>query len=68
MEGRKVTDQPRTIAEQLDAAPDGKRFGEVLNNLFSALETAMDKQEAQAQAGPDETPPRCQQCGADFCG
>lgn len=32
----------KTIAEQLDAAPDGEAFGRVVQSLFSALEKAMD--------------------------
>lgn len=44
-----MTNPWRTIVEQLDAAPDGKQFGAALNNLFSALEKARDKQEAAEQ-------------------
>lgn len=34
---------PKTIAEKLDAAQDGQQFGAVLNQLFSALEKAKDE-------------------------
>ena len=36
---------PRTIAEQLDAARDGTEFGAVLGGLFAALEKARDDDE-----------------------
>jgi hypothetical protein len=58
----------RNIVNQLDTAPDGKAFGAALNNLFSALETARDAQEAEAQAEPADTPPRCPRCEADASG
>lgn len=38
---------PRTVAEALDAARDGKEFGAVLGGLFAALETAMEKEKEQ---------------------
>ena len=62
------SDSWRNIVNQLDVAPDGKAFGAALNNLFSALETARNKQEAEAQAEPGDTPPRCPQCGSDSFG
>ena len=34
--------EPKTWAEQLDAAETGEQFGAVLNNLFAALEKAKD--------------------------
>lgn len=63
-----MTDSWRNIVNQLDSAPDGKAFGAALNNLFSALETARGKQEVEGQAEPDDTPPRCPQCGSDASG
>ncbi len=33
---------PKTVAEQLDAAADGQAFANVLNNLFRTLEKAKD--------------------------
>ena len=38
-----MTDKPKTIPEQLDAARDGQEFAQVLNNLFGALERAKDE-------------------------
>lgn len=37
-----MTDR-KTLAEQLDTAPDGAAFGQVIQNLFAALETAKDE-------------------------
>jgi len=39
-----VSDEPKTIAEQLDAAENGQQFGAVLQGLFGALERAMDQE------------------------
>jgi len=36
--------EPKTIPERLDAARDGKEFGDVINGLFTALEKAMDEE------------------------
>ena len=36
-----MTEPKRTLPEALDAARDGKEFGQVLQGLFSALEEAM---------------------------
>jgi hypothetical protein len=33
-----MSDEPKTVAEQLDAAQSGEEFGQVLQNLFKALE------------------------------
>lgn len=33
-------DQPKTIAEKLDAANDGKEFGAVIIDMFAALDKA----------------------------
>jgi hypothetical protein len=63
-----MTDSWRGIINQLDIAPDGKAFGAALNNLFSALETAREKQEAEVPAEPDDIPPHCPQCGSDASG
>lgn len=38
-----MNDDPKTIPEMLDAAPDGAAFGAVLQGLFSALEKARDE-------------------------
>ena len=32
--------EPKTVAEQLDAAQDGAEFGRVLNGFFAALDKA----------------------------
>lgn len=40
-----MDDQPKTVAEQLDAAASGEEFAQVLNNLFGALETARDEEQ-----------------------
>jgi hypothetical protein len=37
--------EPKTVAEQLDAAPDGQAFGQVILNLFTTLESLMDAEE-----------------------
>jgi len=37
-----MSNEPKTVAEQLDAAQNGQQFGQVLNNLFKALEQQMD--------------------------
>jgi hypothetical protein len=37
--------EPKTVAEQLDAARSGDEFKQVLNNLFGALEASMDDDE-----------------------
>lgn len=37
-----MTGDPKTVAEQLDAAQNGQEFGQVLNNLFKVLERQMD--------------------------
>lgn len=37
-----MSNEPKTLAEQLDAAKDGQEFGQVINNLFAALERRMD--------------------------
>jgi hypothetical protein len=39
-----VSDEPKTVAEQLDAAESGEEFGLVLQGLFGALERAMDEE------------------------
>lgn len=33
---------PKTVAEQLDAAESGEEFGQVLSGLFDALAAARD--------------------------
>lgn len=40
-----MTSDPKTVAEQLDAAQSGDEFKNVLNNLFGALETLKAKDE-----------------------
>lgn len=42
-----MTDKPKTIAEQLDAARSGEEFAQVLNNLFGVLEKAIDEEADQ---------------------
>ena len=37
-----MSDDPKTIPEQLDAAETGEEFGLVINGLFAALERAKD--------------------------
>jgi hypothetical protein len=37
--------QPKTIAEQLDAAQSGEEFGQVLMGLFDTLAHARDEDE-----------------------
>lgn len=39
--------QPKTIAEQLDAAKSGEEFARVLGGLFDALDQARDNEESQ---------------------
>jgi hypothetical protein len=34
--------EPATLAEHLDAAPDGEAFGRVVMGLFAALERGVD--------------------------
>ena len=34
--------EPKTVAEQLDAAKDGQEFGQVILGLFGTLERAKD--------------------------
>lgn len=34
--------EPKTLAEQLDAAQSGEEFGQVLQGLFSSLQAAME--------------------------
>lgn len=36
--------EPKTIAEQLDAADSGEAFGKVINSLFGILEKEMDNE------------------------
>lgn len=38
--------EPKTIAEQLDAAQTGEEFGQVLDGFFSLLERARDEEDA----------------------
>ena len=40
-----MTDEPKTIAEQLDAAENGQQFGAVLQGLFGALEKAINEED-----------------------
>ena len=40
-----MNDQPKTVAEQLDAATDGPEFAAVLGRLFGALERARDEED-----------------------
>ena len=35
--------EPKTLAEKLDAARDGREFAAVLGGLFAALEQARDE-------------------------
>lgn len=37
-----MADEPRTLAEHLDAAADGDDFGRVVMGLFRTLERQMD--------------------------
>ena len=37
--------RPITVAEQLDAARSGEEFTQVIQNLFGALQTAMDEED-----------------------
>ncbi len=34
--------EPKTFAEQLDAAQDGQEFGQIIQNMFRSLESAKD--------------------------
>ena len=34
---------PKTVAEQLDAAKDGEEFGQVLMGFFAAMDKARDE-------------------------
>ena len=36
------SDKPKTLPEKLDAAQDGKEFGQVLMGFFAALDKARD--------------------------
>lgn len=36
---------PKTVAEQLDSARNGREFGAVLGGLFAALERASDEED-----------------------
>ena len=38
-----MPDQPKTVAEQLDAAQTGQEFMDVLNNLFKVAEKLKDE-------------------------
>ena len=40
-----MTDEPKTVAEQLDAAADGQQFAAVLGRLFGVLERARDEED-----------------------
>ena len=40
-----MSSEPKTVAEQLDAAESGEEFGKVLMNLFGALDRARDSGE-----------------------
>ena len=40
-------DEPKTVAEKLDATRNGDEFAAVIQGLFGALEAAMDKEEQQ---------------------
>lgn len=42
-----MTERKQTLPEALDAAKDGKEFGQVLQGLFGSLEKAMDREEGQ---------------------
>ena len=37
--------EPKTIAEQLDAAENGQQFGQVINTMFTLLEQARDDED-----------------------
>lgn len=40
-----MSQEPKTVAEQLDAAQTGEQFGQVVLGLFATLEQAMDEQQ-----------------------
>ncbi len=42
--------EPKTLAEQLDAAQTGEQFGQVLTGFFAALDKARWAQEAEGEA------------------
>ena len=42
-----MSNDPKTITEQLDAARTGNEFHQALNNLFGILDTARDKEEGR---------------------
>lgn len=42
--------EPKTFAEQLDAAPDGPAFGKVIEGLMASLLAAKESVEAAAAA------------------
>jgi hypothetical protein len=41
--------EPKTVAEQLDAAQSGKEFGQVLQGLFANLEKQMDEEKSHRE-------------------
>jgi hypothetical protein len=43
--------EPKTLAEQLDAAQTGEEFGGVLMGLFGYLEQARDEPDEPAECG-----------------
>jgi hypothetical protein len=46
--------EPKTVAEQLDAAQTGEEFGAVVMGLFTALEKAMEERVTDLQAMADQ--------------
>lgn len=42
-----MSDEPKTIAERLDAAQTGDEFHRVINSLFGILDKARDEEEAR---------------------
>ena len=38
-----MVNDPKTVAEQLDAAKDGEEFGQVLMGFFAAMDKARDE-------------------------
>jgi hypothetical protein len=54
--------EPKTVAEQLDAAQDGQEFGQIIQNMFRSLESAKDAidrataalREVEADMGGDD--------------
>ena len=40
-----MVNEPKTVAEQLDAAKDGEEFGKVLMGFFAAVDKARDEDE-----------------------